>query len=415
MRNSFRIAVRQFDPFESAIRKQWESFAALANTRLTLEVVAMDLHALYCALFQENGLRLGVFDVALINTDWLALADRQSALLNLTPYLSRNPPQDYPVGWCDSLLRLQSAGDRVMGLPYHDGPETLIFRRDLFSDPVEQSAYFNLHGRELQPPSTWSEFHTVARFFQRPSDHLYGAAFAAYPDGHNTVYDFLLQLWTRGGELFDRRGRLSLLSPQAVDALTFYRSMILDRTATHPDCRAFDSVKSGLAFARGEVAMMVNWFGFAAMAQTIGGSAVKNCIDLAPIPHGEGSLSTSLNIYWLLAIAAGSPHARICYEFLRHCMTPEMDRLLTLEGAVGCRRSTWIDPEVSRAIPFFRRLEQLHANARELPRMEAWPQIASLIDELIAYVLQSETPVQQLLEEAHAKGLSIATGAHGDN
>jgi multiple sugar transport system substrate-binding protein len=154
--------------------------------------------------------------------------------------------------------------------------------------------------------------------------------------------------------------------------------------------------------------MMVNWFGFAAMAQTIADSAVKDCIDLAPIPHGEGAPSTSLNIYWLLVIAAGSPHSEIAYEFLCHCLTPEMDKLLTLEGAVGCRKSTWNDPEVNRVIPFYHRLNQLHENARELPRLEAWPQIASLIDELILLVLHSETPIQRLLEEAHAQSGSFA-------
>ena len=33
----------------------------------------------------------------------------------------------------------------------------------------------------------------------------YGTVFAAFPDGHNTLYDFALQLWSRGGELTDCR------------------------------------------------------------------------------------------------------------------------------------------------------------------------------------------------------------------
>ena len=49
----------------------------------------------------------------------------------------------------------------------------------------------------------------------------------------------------------------------------------------HPDCREMDSVKSGLAFAAGEVAMMVNWFGFAAMCEMIPESRVKGRVDVA--------------------------------------------------------------------------------------------------------------------------------------
>jgi multiple sugar transport system substrate-binding protein len=407
MRNSFRVAVRKFDPFESAIRKQWECFAGQCASGLTLDLVAMDLHPLYGALLEDNGLQRGDFDVAFINTDWLAIADRQNAVLDLAPYISRNPPDDYPVGWAESLLRLQSVNNRVIGLPYHDGPETLIYRTDLFFDPAEQAAYFNLYGKALCPPTTWAEFRRIACFFQRPGDNLYGTAFAAFPDGHNTVYDFLIQLWTRDGELFDSSGKLALASPQAADALAFYRSMIQDQSETHPGCRDFDSVKAGLAFARGEVAMMVNWFGFAAMAQTIPTSGIRGCIDLAPIPHAEGAFSTSLNVYWLLVIAAGSPHADISYAFLRHCMSPEMDKLLTLEGGVGCRKSTWADPEVNQIIPFYHRLGELHENARELPAIEAWPQIASLIDEMIVLAIETETPIQQILEGAQARAQAI--------
>lgn len=59
--------------------------------------------------------------------------------------------------------------------------------------------------------------------FTRPRVGLYGTAFAAFPDGHNTVYDFRLQLWTRSGELFDDSGDMLLDTREARDALDFCR------------------------------------------------------------------------------------------------------------------------------------------------------------------------------------------------
>ena len=59
--NTFRIAVRKYGPFESAIAKQWASFDAEAHTGLTLEAVAMDLHPLEDALLTSNGMSLGDF------------------------------------------------------------------------------------------------------------------------------------------------------------------------------------------------------------------------------------------------------------------------------------------------------------------------------------------------------------------
>ena len=52
---------------------------------------------------------------------------------------------------------------------------------------------------------------------------MYGTVFAAFPDGHNTVYDFCLQLWSRGGDLTDANSAITLDTPQAAAALDFYR------------------------------------------------------------------------------------------------------------------------------------------------------------------------------------------------
>ncbi|HEX4229362.1 MAG TPA: extracellular solute-binding protein [Bryobacteraceae bacterium] len=401
--STFRIAIRRFDPFESAIRRQWESFESKAQTGLTLEAEAFDLPALSEVLFGPESTVSGSWDVAFVNTDWVAAAHRQKRLVDLSSYLAKDPPDGYPSAWTPSLLRLQNLDGFIAGMPYHDGPECLIFRRDLFDDPREQAAYQEMSGQPLRLPSTWREFHQIARFFHRPSKGMYGTVFAAFPDGHNTVYDFLLQLWTHGGEIFGRDGSLDLNTHAAREALTWYRSILLDATAVHPRCREMDSVQSGLAFAAGEAAMMVNWFGFAAMCETMPGCRVKGRVDIGPVPHDENYVSASLNVYWLLAIPTTCPHRDVAYAFLCHCMTAEMDKLLTLEGGIGCRRSTWLDPDVARVAPFFSRLPQLHENARELPCRADWPAIAHVIDDLVIQTIGSSDPIPLILERAQNK------------
>lgn len=406
-RNStFRIAVRNFGPFESAIRKQWDCFESEAKSGLTLEAESFDLHALQDTLFTQEGLARGDWDVAFLNTDWVAAIHEARSVVDLAPYLESEPPEDYPSDWSPSLLRLQNVDGFVLGLPYHDGPECLLYRKDLFENLEEQQAYREQFGVPLRVPETWNEFRQVARFFQRPNQRLYGAVFAAFPDGHNTVYDFLLQLWTRGGELFDRAGRIRFETPEAIEALQFYRGM-LDGSAAHPDSITMDSVKSGLAFAAGEIAMMANWFGFGVMCETWDASRVKGAVDIAPVPCGDAGSSVSLNVYWFLSIAAASPHRNLAYRFLRHCLSAKMDKLLTLDGATGCRKSTWNDAEVNGIIPFYNRLESLHANARELPRLATWPKIAAVIDDLVSALTQTNTPVLQLVREADKKASGI--------
>jgi hypothetical protein len=44
----------------------------------------------------------------------------------------------------------------------------------------------------------------------------------------------------------------------------------------------------------------------------------------------------------------------------------------------------------------------MHGNARELPALEIWPGIASLIDELIVEIIETQTPIPELLKETQA-------------
>jgi multiple sugar transport system substrate-binding protein len=396
----FRIAVRKYHPFEEAIRAQWEAFDAEAKTGLALDLVALELRPLEEALFESNGMRNGDWDVAFVATDWIAAMHAQRCALDLAPLLGEDAPEDYPGGWTDSLLRLQRIGESVLGVPYHDGPECLIYRRDLFEDDDLRCRYQRQFGRDLTPPTSWSEFHRIARFLHQPERRLYGSVFAAFPDGHNSVYDFLLQLWTRGGDLFDSEGMVRFCTREAAEATAFYRAILADKQAVHPDCLRLDSVGAGLAFAAGEVAMMMNWFGFATMAHTSGESAVRGQVGVADIPHEGIGTTASLNVYWLLSIGAGSLHQREAWRFLRQVLTPAMDKLTTMSGAIGCRRSTWNDCEVNAAIPFYYRIEQLHAHAREIPSRPDWPRIAAIVDKLVTANITTNTSVEELLRQA---------------
>ena len=43
---------------------------------------------------------------------------------------------------------------KIYGLPFHDGPECLIYRKDLFENENEKLAFKKVYGRELAPPRT---------------------------------------------------------------------------------------------------------------------------------------------------------------------------------------------------------------------------------------------------------------------
>jgi multiple sugar transport system substrate-binding protein len=215
------------------------------------------------------------------------------------------------------------------------------------------------------------------------------------------VYDFCLQLWSRGGELADSDGRVTLDTPEAAAAIEFLRRIVGDRSATHPDPEQIDSVRSGELFQQGHIAMMANWFGFAAVCEQPD-SPTRGKVGVAQLPAG-----VSLSVYWMLVIGSGSRHKDEAYAFVRHACSAEMDKLTTLEGAIGCRLSTWNDPEVNAAVPFYHRLAELTPGARTLPRSRHFPALAHVIDQMVQQAIGTATPADELVRQAQARAGNI--------
>lgn len=390
-----RIAVRSFGPFESAIVRQFDDFVATTGADAALDLAVFDLNALHDATIGSRGLCEGRFDLAFMATDWLAEAQATGALVDLSPHLAERPIEDFPQAWSPSLTGLQAFAGGFWGMPYHDGPECLVYRKDL------------LAAAAIAVPTTWDEFHAAARALHAPAEGRSGTVLALYPDGHNGFYDFCIQIWSRGGEPFGADGRPDFTSPQAVAGLDFLRALARDKDAVAPNGRDVDSVASGMMFAAGKVALMANWFGFAAYADTAEDSRVKGLVDVAPLPAGPGGRSVSLNVFWVLTIGAGSTRKALAWDFLRHCASAPMDKLTTMEGAIGVRRSTWEDAEVNALIPYYHRLGWLHDHAREMPVTPQLAAISHIVDDMLTAAVTGDRATGDLLAEAQARAEAL--------
>jgi len=393
MKKRFKILVRKYEPFVRVTEKFWRQYAELAGVDMNLDLIALPLPELHASIVEGN------FDVAHVNTDWLTECWTDGVLEDLAPYIGKSPPQDYPEGWHNSLLILQTFDDGIAGIPFHDGPECLIYRKDLFEDQHECEMFYTEYGLKLKPPKTWDEFVRVAQFFNRPGQGMYGTLFALYPDGHNNIFDFTLQLWSRGGSLTTKNGRIVLDTPEAHEALCFYRSLI-NSDFIHPKSRELESIGACWTFARGEVAMMVNWFGFATMGEAVEGSNVKGKVDIGPVPSGKDREPVSLNVYYTWSVSAKSKNKEIAYDFICNAVRADNDKVLPFMGVVGCRRSTWADPDVNALINYYHRMEEIHRYASTLPRLKDWHNISEIIDAMVLDVINTDKPVTEILEQA---------------
>ena len=396
--SNLRIALRDYADFEHALTEEARLFES-KHPGTHIELVSLGIHDLHRKTITERGLHDGHYDLALLVTDWLAEAHAGGGLEDLHPWHQRIPLHDWPHGWPGSLVQPLLFGGHLSSLPWHDGPECLVYRTDLFDAPAARAAFRSQFFRDLAPPTTWEEFEQTARFFTDPATGRYGTIFAAFPDGHNTLYDFALQLWSRGADLTDSTGRPFLTTPKTLSALEFYRRIVCDPALCHPRSPQLDSTQAGDVFLTGEVAMMVNWFGFAARSYR-DGSPLAGKVAIAPIPTACGAPPVSLSVFWAIAMGKGSRHKELAWQFLRFLASPERDLGIVRHGTVGCRLSTWRDPELQARIPVFREVEAISLSARQLPAGPAMASFAAIIDSIITRALTTREPSAAILESA---------------
>jgi multiple sugar transport system substrate-binding protein len=349
----------------------------------------------------------------LVLTDWLPELIKRGGLLQLNELLAADPPADWPHGWSESMLALQrDAAGGIYGIPYHDGPEIFHYRTDLFEDPAEQQRFAREHGYPLRPPETWSQFLDMARYFTRPNDGLYGAVVAGLNDGHNTVYDFMIHLWSRNGRLFDEQLRPAFNGPEGRLALQFYVDLLTKEQVTPPRTLEYDSVAAGVAYAAGEGAMMLNWSGFMAVAQ-LPPSRIINKTRCTLIPRGDGPTGrhASLNVYWVLAICAGSTQPDLAYQFLKETASPAMDKVTSLAGGSGVRLSTWNDPEVRAQFQYYEEIERIHQGIDTLPAIPEYPAINEILNQMSWAAVTGRKSVPQALDDAAAECAKLLGGS----
>lgn len=362
------ITIRDQDAFEWAIDAQIAAFGGGVERR---SVTIEELHRDYIAGDAET-------DIVMVLTDWIPEATERGRLTPLTLALP-----DWPEAWHPAMRSLVQYGGAWVALPYHDGPQVFHYRRDLFER------------ERVSVPQTWDEFLIIAHHFTR--EGLWGCCMGAYPDGHNNVYDFLIHLWTRGGELLDADGRARFHEEAGVEALSFLVDLIHVHRVADPVCLDLNSVQSGDYYASGRASMMWNWSGFAATAEGPA-SAIRGLNALAEIP--AGTQRASLNVFWALGIAANARDPEGAARFLSFLASAESDLITATNGATGVRLSTWRSPEMQGAYPHYRVMEQVHDSTRTLPARPDFPVLNEILSHGIGEAMAQRTGPREALVEA---------------
>ena len=390
---------RAFDGFERSFSTQLGALADLAARHELVEISELEARV----VGDGSAVTSGEYDVLLLITDWLPKLVADGSLLALDDAFAERAPNGWPDAWVPALRELQTGEDgRSYGVAYHDGPIMCLYRTDLYSSIEEQGGFREKFGYPLAPPTTWTQFHDQAVWFDRPDQGVRGTVQAGFPDEHNNVYDFLTHLWSRGGDLVVD-GRSGLDSEPAGAAIDFLHDLWHQSKVVDPAAAGWDSVQSGIHFANGEAAMMVNWCGFASLSADPA-SPTHGLVGCAPVPghDGPGGSAVTMNAYWVLAVPAGARDPERSIELVRQLTTHDMDVVTALSGGSATRRDSWADPQVQALAPYYDQIESAHRHSRSVPVDPRWPAMAAILNEMMRAMVEDGT-ARQALAQAHQR------------
>ncbi|WP_230672794.1 ABC transporter substrate-binding protein [Rathayibacter sp. Leaf248] len=278
------------------------------ETGTSIEFVELPYDGLYNRLNSEFSSGSVSFDVAALDAIWLpAFAGAVTPLDDL--YTDEVTSDLFP-----SLVSEATVDGSKVGMPAWTNSEILYYRKDLFEDEAQKTAFKAEYGYDLVPPTTWEQYTDAAEFFTQDTDgdgtpDLYGT------DVKGAVETEWLATLSQTGEttmVTDTDGAVSLGDENSKEALDFYTSLL---PYAPPGAAQLDWAGAQNLFNQGKTAMMRFWAH--AYRQIPADAAVAGNVGVAPMIGGEAG-PAGVPGAWYLSVAKASEKQEKALEFVQY-------------------------------------------------------------------------------------------------
>lgn len=224
---------------------------------------------------------------------------------------------DIKENYSPGSLNAVSAGGKIYGYATEINTYQLIYNKKL----LQEAGFDN-------PPTTWTELKEMAaKLTKKDANGQVSQAGFGVITGWDSgvVHPFLSLLWSGGGKYLDVDNvKAQFNDEKGLATLQLYMDMIASGGIDM-------GVKGMDDFVAGKVGMiiMANWW-----RATLKGSFADGYenVGVAPVPHADGSESTTLQYNWLFAVDKNSQQQAEAWKFVQWLNQPAGDGKLTPIG-----------------------------------------------------------------------------------
>jgi multiple sugar transport system substrate-binding protein len=351
-----------------------------------------------------------VWDLIVIDSQWLGMAVNANSAVELTEYVGGKPfIQQIPKSMREYYMGDPTNSGKIWSVPLEADAELLCYRTDLFGDTSEQAAFKQKYGYQLQPPATWYELRDIAEFFTRPDQNLYGYLSKFGIPYDVITWDFNQVLWSWGGAFWDRESRTAqgyINSPTAVEALEFYKSLTEFAPPGWPNAAFDETVQS---MSQGLTSMIIEWSSFAPSISNPENSKVHDRVAFTIPPAGPKDHYISLGGQ-PMTISAYSPYQEEAVEFIEWFYQPEQIWKYAENHGHPAYMDVLSDPDFWDILPQNKALYEALPYVRDIWNIPVYNELLQASQELLNSAVTGAKPVKAALDEMAEKHQMILDG-----
>jgi multiple sugar transport system substrate-binding protein len=263
------------------------------------------------------------YDIYMLDIPWLNFLAQNNCLEDITDFITAD--KNYFNSAVKEILDNSLYQNRYYSIPFAGGAQIMLYRIDLFEDPIISKDYFNIHKTKLRPPRTWPEFNTISRFFTRrfnPSSPVeYGTSCPGII-AEELCPELYTRIWGFGGQFFGRNKLPQFYSENNVRAFENFREL---QDYTPGPLFSTSIIETVRDFYTGKTAMLITYTEYASKIMDAINRNIFGKMDFAFIPG-----RTPVSVGWNLGISIFSKKTETALQFFKWLYRKDVSYYLTI-------------------------------------------------------------------------------------
>jgi multiple sugar transport system substrate-binding protein len=347
------------------------------------------------------------FDLCIFDSQSMSEFASQGHVVRLNDLLKRSgkiSAADFDPSALRRYAEYPEGSGNIYALPINQDCMGLVYRRDLFEDPKEKTAFKAKYGYDLAVPESYDQLRDIAEFFTRPDQKLFGIALYGSEDYDACTSAFLNLFWSFGAELWDpKTGKAEgyINAAQAKKALAFFESLFAyappgSKDAYVPEVN--NAVKSGQA------ALAIQWYYF--FNELLANTKPPARLAFAPLP-GKKDATGKLRRFVMVggqgvSISEYSTHKDDAWKFLEWFMSrPQQWKWVEGGGMTGLA-AILNDPKFLEAAPPNRSFPLSMRLTKDYWHLPAYPQLLQKFQYCVHEAITGQLSPEQALDACAA-------------